>query len=454
MSEPRRVPTLVKQGIAALQAGDRATAHQLLSEAAGLEPRNQTVLLWLSDTLDNDDERRAFLNQVIELDPESREGNIARKKLARLGPPPAPPQPPAAALPSPQPPAAALPEPLDDYDYDFPPLPPAAPPQSPQWQWSAPESEQPRQKIPPLWVGVAALAVLLLLAWSVNTILNDGATGNETVMPPTESPQPQGLPTEALPATPPPTAAPPTAAPPTAAPPTAVPTQESYPEPPTAAPPQSGYPEPPTAAPPQSGYPEPPTAAPPQSGYPEPPTAAPPQSGYPEPPQPTVAVPATPTSEPPGGVPTSPISEGDASSGGMGLSREDWEQSYGEPTGSTDEFTEYADGVYQVGFETNVLSYLEHDVQQEFGLESVVTLEEGRVISEQFVPDDSELIETQQLAEEPPAVVSETYKSEWLSTRLPVTIWGDAEPGTFTVRYELENGNLVRYTIRPGNPNP
>jgi hypothetical protein len=428
MSEPRRVPTLVKQGIAALQAGDRATAHQLLSEAAGLEPRNQTVLLWLSDTLDNDDERRAFLNQVVELDPQSREGNIARKKLARLGPPPAPPQPPAAALPSPQPPAGALPEPLDDYDYDFPPLPPAAPPQAPQWQWSAPDADEPqRQKIPPLWVGVAALAVLLLLAWSVNTILNDGATGNEMVVSPTESPQPQALPTDAPPGAAPPTAAPPTAAPPTAAPPTAAPT--------TAAPTTAA---PPTAAPTQGSYPGP-------GGYPAP-------GGYPEPPQPTAAVPATPTSEPPGGVPTSPISEGDVSSGGMGLSRDDWEQSYGEPTGSTGEFTEYNDGIYRVGFETNVLSYLEHDIQQEFGLESATTLEEGRITSEQFMPDDSELIETQQQTEDPPSVVIDTYQSEWLSARLPVTAWGDAEPGTFTVRYELEDGNMVRYTIQPGNP--
>jgi hypothetical protein len=443
MSEPRRVPALVKQGIAALQAGDRATAHELLAEAAGLEPRNQTVLLWLSDTLDNDDERRAFLNQVIELDPESREGNIARKKLARLGPPPAPPQPPAAALPSPQPPAGALPEPLDDYDYDFPPLPPAAPPQSSQWQWSAPESEQPRQKIPPLWVGVAALAVLLLLAWSVNTILNDGATGNETVLPPTETLPPQVPPTTAPPTTAPPTAAPPTAAPPTAAPPTAAPTQESYPAPPTTVPPQGGYPAPPTAVPPQDGYPAPPTTVPPQGGYPAPPTTVPPQDGYPGPLQPTAVVPATPTSE---------LSGGDVSSDGLGLSRDDWEQSYGEPTGSTGEFTEYNDGIYRVSFSPDVLSYLGHDIQQEFGLESVVTLEEGKVISEQFMPDDSKMIETQQLAEEPPAVVIETYRSEWLSKRLPITIWGDAEPGTFTVRYELENGNMLRYTIQPGNP--
>jgi len=432
MSEPRRVPALVKQGIAALQAGDRTTAHQLLSEAAGIEPRNQTVLLWLSDTLDNDDERRAFLNQVVELDPQSREGNIARKKLARLGPPPAPPQPPAAALPSPPPSAGALPEPLDDYDYDFPPLPPAAPPQSPEWQWSAPEAEEPqRQKIPPLWVGVAALAVLLLLAWSVNTILNDGATGNEMVVAPTETLQPQALPTDALP-----TAAPPTAAPPTAALPTAVPTQESYPVPPTTAP--------------QGGYPAPPTTAP-QGGYPVPPTTAP-QGGYPAPPQPTAAVPATPTSESPGGVPTSPVSEGDVLSDGLGLSRDEWEQRYGEPTGSTGEFTEYADGVYRVGFETNVLSYLEHDIQQEFGLESAISLEDGKMISEQFMPDDSALVETQPPSEDPFAVVIETYRSEWLSARLPITIWEGAEPGTFTTRYELEDGNVVRYTIQPGNP--
>jgi hypothetical protein len=151
-------------------------------------------------------------------------------------------------------------------------------------------------------------------------------------------------------------------------------------------------------------------------------------------------------------VPTSPVSEGDVLSDGLGLSRDDWEQRYGEPTGSTGEFTEYADGVYRVGFETNVLSYLEHDIQQEFGLESAISLEDGKMISEQFMPDDSALIETQPPSEDPFAVVIETYRSEWLSARLPITIWEGAEPGTFTARYELEDGNVVRYTIQPGNP--
>jgi hypothetical protein len=136
----------------------------------------------------------------------------------------------------------------------------------------------------------------------------------------------------------------------------------------------------------------------------------------------------------------------------LGLSRADWEQRYGEPTGSTGELVEYADGIYRVRFAPDVLSYLEHDLQQEFGFESVVTLEEGKELSEQFLPDDRELSATQQPPEDPPFVVLETYRSEWLSARLPITAWGDAEPGTFTVRYELEDGNMLLYTIEPGNP--
>jgi hypothetical protein len=434
MSDPRRVSALVRRGIAALQAGDRATAHTLLSEAAELDPNNQTVLLWLSDTLDTNDARRACLQQVVELDAQSREGTIARKKLTRLGPPPTPPPadvpfpeppspPPTTALPAPPPPTAALPEPSFD-DYDFPPLPPAE--SASGAPWNMPEQEPPRQKIPPLWVGVLALVVLLLLAWSVNTILNDGATGSETVVAPTEtlpltaSPPVAPLATEALP----PTASPPdaplaTEAPTTAPPPTVRPTTQ-----------------------PQS-YPDP---AQQQEASPQ---------SYPGPLQsPTPTNEATPTSEPDTLASPTPEDEASAassiSSGGLGLGREDWEAFYGEPTGSTGEFVEYGNGAYRVKFTPNVLSYIEHDIQQEFGIESAVSLEEAQAMSEIFMPDDSEMVLTQQPTEDPPYVVIETYESTWLSERLPITSWGDAEPGTFTVRYELEGGNMVLYKMGPG----
>jgi hypothetical protein len=449
MSDPRRVSALVRRGIAALQAGDRATAHTLLSEAAELDSNNQTVLLWLSDTLDTDDERRARLQQVVALDAQSREGTIARKKLTRLGPPPTPPPadvpfpepppppppPPPTALPAPPPPTAALPEPSFD-DYDFPPLPPAE--SASGAPWNMPEQEPPRQKIPPLWVGVLALVVLLLLAWSVNTILNDGATGNETIVSPTETLQPTVAPPVAplaseVPTTPPPPTVLPTTPP------------QSYPDP---AQQQEASPQ---------GYPGPAQQqeASPQS-YPGPAQQqeASPQ-GYPGPLQsPTPTNEATPTSEPDALASPTPEDEASAassiSSGGLGLSREDWEVFYGEPTGSTGEFVEYGNGAYRVKFTPNVLSYIEHDIQQEFGIESAVSLEEAQAMSEIFMPDDSEMVLTQQPTEDPPYVVLEIYESTWLSERLPITSWGDAEPGTFTVRYELEDGNMVLYKMGPG----
>jgi hypothetical protein len=418
MSDPRKVSDLVKRGIATLQAGDRATAHALLTEAASIEPNNQTVLLWLSDTLDIDDERRVLLNQVVALDPQSREGTIARKKLDRMAPPkPAPIQ---AAAPAQPPPETAPPTRWNDFD--FPPLPSGEPLEDFGPPSRAPlDTEQPRQKIPPLWVGVVALAVLLLLAWSVNTILNDGATGGEAVVQPTETPL-AALPPTAVPPTAdpniaaPPTAAPPTAVPPTAAPPTAAPT--------TAAPPTAqipAYPEP-TQPGISSPLPQPEQTTPETQEQAE-------QPGYPLPP----------------GAPP-PAQEIDATSNGLGISRADWEQIYGEPTGTTGELTEYADGTYRVMFTQGVLSYLE----QQFGLDSPITLEEAQEISEDFLPTDSEPMGTQESPEDPPAVVMNIYESTWLSLRLPITAWGEAPTGTFTVRYELEEGNVVLYKIGLG----
>jgi outer membrane biosynthesis protein TonB len=78
-----QVSDLVQQGITALQSGDKRTAQHYLGQAAHLAPNNQTVLLWLADTLEGQ-ERHDVLNRVITINPSSREGQIAARKLERM----------------------------------------------------------------------------------------------------------------------------------------------------------------------------------------------------------------------------------------------------------------------------------------------------------------------------------------------------------------------------------
>jgi hypothetical protein len=74
---------LVQQGITALQSGDKQTARHYLGQAAHLTPNSQTVLLWFADTLEGH-EQRDVLKRVVAINPESREGQIAARKLERM----------------------------------------------------------------------------------------------------------------------------------------------------------------------------------------------------------------------------------------------------------------------------------------------------------------------------------------------------------------------------------
>jgi len=49
---------LTQQGITALQANDKARAHDLLGKALHIEPHNEQAWLWLSGAVQSDAERR------------------------------------------------------------------------------------------------------------------------------------------------------------------------------------------------------------------------------------------------------------------------------------------------------------------------------------------------------------------------------------------------------------
>ena len=60
---------LLQQGIAALKAGDKTTAHRLLDRAVRVNPRDEHAWLWLSGAVDSDEERLACLEKVLAINP-------------------------------------------------------------------------------------------------------------------------------------------------------------------------------------------------------------------------------------------------------------------------------------------------------------------------------------------------------------------------------------------------
>lgn len=75
---------LVRQGIAAYQAGDTIRARELLKQAVAQDPSNQSAWLWLSGVVNGSDECVYCLNRVIHIDPKSDAAKHARNGLAQM----------------------------------------------------------------------------------------------------------------------------------------------------------------------------------------------------------------------------------------------------------------------------------------------------------------------------------------------------------------------------------
>lgn len=76
-----QISNFIRQGQEAAASGNREMARQYLQAAVDLDPSNATGWLWLAGTLDDPDDVRYALEQVLILDP----GNIrAEQGLAEL----------------------------------------------------------------------------------------------------------------------------------------------------------------------------------------------------------------------------------------------------------------------------------------------------------------------------------------------------------------------------------
>lgn len=77
-----RVKQLLQQGIAAAKAGQKDQARQILQQAVKIDPRNETIWLWLSSVAKDDKERIFCLKQILSINPQSE---LAIKGLQALG---------------------------------------------------------------------------------------------------------------------------------------------------------------------------------------------------------------------------------------------------------------------------------------------------------------------------------------------------------------------------------
>ena len=72
---------LLQEGIAALKAGHKTVARNMLMQVVQQDERNEMAWLWLSGTVDTDEERRICLENVLSINPNN---GLARRGLESL----------------------------------------------------------------------------------------------------------------------------------------------------------------------------------------------------------------------------------------------------------------------------------------------------------------------------------------------------------------------------------
>lgn len=68
--------SLTQRGIAAAKSGRKAEAYRLLTESVKTNPRDALAWLWLSGVVDNDDDRRTCLENVLGIDPQNESARL------------------------------------------------------------------------------------------------------------------------------------------------------------------------------------------------------------------------------------------------------------------------------------------------------------------------------------------------------------------------------------------
>jgi len=81
VSESKNIQELLKQGIEAARAGQKAEARKFFEQAVDLDDQNEKSWMWLASVMDTDEEKRLCLSNVLLLNPLNER---AQKAMAQL----------------------------------------------------------------------------------------------------------------------------------------------------------------------------------------------------------------------------------------------------------------------------------------------------------------------------------------------------------------------------------
>jgi len=140
-----------------------------------------------------------------------------------------------------------------------------------------------------------------------------------------------------------------------------------------------------------------------------------------------------------------PIESTSFAPGGLGLPRAEWEQQHRleNPSYYTPQYNGY-DGLYDVAFEDERVWIIEAQ------FEAPPTLPEAEAMSQRLIPTDSQLLNTDR-PENRRELLVKLYTSESLKTQFSGQVWGEGEPGQFTIQYTLVDDRVNQILITTGS---
>lgn len=133
-------------------------------------------------------------------------------------------------------------------------------------------------------------------------------------------------------------------------------------------------------------------------------------------------------------------------SGGLGLTRSEWQQLHGTAASQDSGYANYNDyrGRFTINFMVRYAGYIKRTYRDP----AVVPLEDARRESRSLMPADSTLIRTYHVSAGP----VDLYSSESLKQLFPSDEdWIRGEPGQFIVLYSSDRDSVDSYVLALGN---
>jgi len=136
-------------------------------------------------------------------------------------------------------------------------------------------------------------------------------------------------------------------------------------------------------------------------------------------------------------------------SGGIGVSKEDWENDHGGSQSSDGLFNSYSDNLtVRFSCSGNDCNGNVKYIEKAYGDKNKIPIDDARTASTTYFPADAKYVNTYTNAG---GSTVDLYNSESLKSRFPASEFIGGQPGDFTAIYRNQTGAVTTFIIAIGN---